>query len=485
MDGGGLNVMPEFLDLEIARQIPNFWPAVLLAVGFPAVLLVLNEAIAACDRRGLALARSLRAFRTLVAPALALLIFVTSILEMPMESTASRVTETIFWVVLLYAILGLFNDLFFGLAGTDSWRERVPTLFRDLVRAILVAIGGLVIYSKVWGQEVEGALAALGVGSIVIGLALQEPLGNLVSGLMLLFERPLSVGDWVQAEGVKGKVTEINWRSVRIETPTREQLIVPNVSLYKSAFSNLSRPTTVRSDFVEIGFSYDDPPNRVKQVMLELLRSTPGVLADPSPAVRTVAYADFSVTYRLLFSVARQEELGATRDEILTRLWYAARRADLTIPYPITLEYGPDESPGKPSRTIDQLLHEHARFKPAADDSRPPRIVEFAKGESVQAAGQRFRGFALVVEGRATLQTTDSAGRITTVGEIGPGECFGDQLAIGAAADDVGIVAADDLKVVVFDPAVIGGLLQRSPGLAAEIGDSVEARRQAVRSAKR
>jgi hypothetical protein len=244
--------MPEFLDLEIARQIPNFWPAVLLAVGFPAVSLVLNEAIAACDRRGLALARSLRAFRTLVTPALALFIFVTAILEMPLESTTSRVTETIFWVVLLYAILGLFNDLFFGLAGTDSWRERVPTLFRDLVRAILVAVGGLVIYSKVWGQEVEGALAALGVGSIVIGLALQEPLGNLVSGLMLLFERPLSVGDWVEAEGVKGKVTEINWRSVRIETPTREQLIVPNVSLYKAAFSNLSRPTTVRSDFIEV-----------------------------------------------------------------------------------------------------------------------------------------------------------------------------------------------------------------------------------------
>jgi small-conductance mechanosensitive channel len=476
--------MPEFLDLEIARQIPNFWPAVLLAVGFPAVLLVLNEAIAACDRRGLALARSLRAFRTLVAPALALLIFVTAILEMPMESTAARVTETIFWVVFLYAILGLFNDLFFGLAGTDSWRERVPTLFRDLVRAILVAVGGLVIYSKVWGQEVEGALAALGVGSIVIGLALQEPLGNLVSGLMLLFERPLSVGDWVEAEGVKGKVTEINWRSVRIETPTREQLIVPNVSLYKAAFSNLSRPTTVRSDVIEIGFSYDDPPNRVKQVMLELLQSTPGVLADPPPAVRTVAYADFSITYRLIFSVARQEELGATRDQIMTRLWYAARRADLTIPYPIAFEYGPGEAPGRPPRTVDELLHDHARFKPAADGSRP-RIVEFAKGESIQPVGQRFRGFALVVEGRATLRTTDAAGRTTTVGEIGPGECFGDQLASGGAADDVVIVAADDLKVVVFDPAVIGELLQRSPGLAAEIGDAVEARRQAVRSAKR
>lgn len=477
--------MPEFLDLEIARQIPNFWPAVLLAVGFPAALLLLNEAIASCDRRGLALARSLRTFRTLVAPALAVVVFVTSILEMPAESTATRVTETFFWVVLLYAILGLFNDLFFGLAGTDSWRERVPTLFRDLVRAILVAVGGLVIYSKVWGQEVEGALAALGVGSIVIGLALQEPLGNLVSGLMLLFERPLSVGDWVEAEGVKGKVTEINWRSVRIETPTREQLIVPNVSLYKAAFSNLSRPTTTRTDFIEIGFSYDDPPNRVKQVMLELLQSTPGVLADPPPAVRTVGYADFSITYRLLFSVARQEELGMARDQILTRLWYAARRADLTIPFPIALEYGPGESPGRPPRTVDELLHDHARFKPAADASRPPRIVEFAAGETIQQAGQRFRGFSLVVEGRATLHATDAAGRTTMVGEIGPGECFGDQLAIGGAADDVAIVAADDLRAVVFDATVIGDLLQRSPGLAAEIGDAVEARRQAVRSAKR
>lgn len=471
-------------DLEIARQIPNFWPAVLLAVGFPAVLLLLNEAISLCDRRGLGVARSLRAFRTLVAPALALVVFVTSVLEMPMDSAASRVSETLFWVVVLYAILGLFNDLFFGLAGTGSWRERMPTLFRDLVRAILVAVGGLVIYSKVWGQEIEGALAALGVGSIVIGLALQEPLGNLVSGLMLLFERPLSVGDWVEAEGVKGKVTEINWRSVRIETPTREQLIVPNVSLYKSAFSNLSRPTTLRTDFLEIGFSYDDPPNRVKQVMLELLQSTPGVLADPPPAVRTVGYADFSITYRLLFTVARQEDVGVTRDQILTRLWYAARRADLTIPYPIAFEYGPGETAGRPPRSVAELLQDHARFKPAAEGQRAPRIVEFAAGESIQPVGERFHGFALVVEGRASLHTTDPAGRTTAVGEIGPGECFGDQLATGGGAGDVGIVALEDLKAIVFDPTVIGKLLERSPGLAAEIGDAVESRRQAVRAAR-
>ena len=70
------------------------------------------------------------------------------------------------------------------------------------------------------------------------------------------------------------------------------------------------------------------------------------------------------------------------------------------------------------------------------------------------------------------------------MGGIGPGECFGDQLATGGGAGDVGIVALEDLKAIVFDPTVIGKLLERSPGLAAEIGDAVESRRQAVRAAR-
>ncbi|MFM7538472.1 MAG: mechanosensitive ion channel protein, partial [Planctomycetota bacterium] len=88
----------------------------------------------------------------------------------------------------------------------------------------------------------------------------------------------------------------------------------------------------------EIGFSYDDPPNRVKEVMLDMLSDTPGVLSDPPPAVRTINYADFSIIYHMGFSVARQEELAATRDRIMTRLWYVARRAGLTIPFPIQME---------------------------------------------------------------------------------------------------------------------------------------------------
>lgn len=473
-------------DLDIARQVPNFWPALALAVGFPLLLLVLNEAISACDRRGLVIRRTLRTVRTILAPALALLFFVSHVVEMPPEAITSRLAETLFWIAALATVTRVLNDLFFGSAAPGSWQDRVPTLFRDLVRFALVAVGGLVIYAKVWGQDVGGAITALGVGSVVIGLALQEPLGNLVSGLMLLFERPLNVGDWVTAGGVTGKVIGINWRSVHIETPTRELHVVPNVSLYKSEFSNLSRPTPVRTEVVELGLSYDDPPERVKRLMLDLMGTTPGVLADPPPLVRTVNYADFSVTYRLIFSVARQDDLPAIRDQVMTRIWYVVRREGLTIPFPIQMEYRPGENPGRPAPTAAELLAHHPRFRAAASGAaiRPPEVREYATGETVHSPERRFAGFGLVIAGHARLMVRDAAGQRTDVGGIGPGECLGDQLAVGSSRDDIEVIAGDDLRVMALDPVAVGDLLDHSPALAAELGDALETRRQAARAAR-
>jgi CRP-like cAMP-binding protein len=235
-----------------------------------------------------------------------------------------------------------------------------------------------------------------------------------------------------------------------------------------------------------MGFSYDDPPNRVKEVMMELLTTTPGVLTDPPPLVRTVNYADFSVTYRLIFSVARQEELSMTRDAIMTRLWYVARREGLTIPYPIQMEYSPGEHPGPMPTTPSEWLREHSRFRPAIDrgEGRTPNVVEFAAGETIQAPGKPFHGFALIVKGKASLSSVDTTGKMVSIGEMGPGECFGDQVAIGSTNEQVGIQAIDDLTVLVFDNHSIGDLLKNSPALAAEIGDAIESRRQAVQSVR-
>ncbi|MBM3966282.1 MAG: mechanosensitive ion channel [Planctomycetes bacterium] len=468
-------------------QFPNLWPAIGLAIGFPLILLILSELIYSLDRRGKPLARTLRTFRNLVVPALAVVLFVVYLVKSPSEGTLVRVAETAFWIVLLYALLGIVNDLVFGLASQNTWCERVPKLFRDLTRAGLVAIGAMVICHRVWGGEHQGALTALGVGSVVIGLALQEPLGNIVSGLMLLFERPLNVGDWVTADGVTGRVVEINWRSAHIETPTRELRVVRNISLYKGALSNLSRPTFVRTEVIEVGFGYNDPPNRVKEIMLDLLTTTPGVLSDPAPAVRTLNYADFSVIYRLIFSVARQEELAVTRDRIMTRLWYAAKRGGLTIPYPIQMEYSPSESPTPDAPTPRELLRNQPRFLPAIrdDSSAPPRTIDYAAGEPLHAPSSRFEGIGLILTGTASISTANATGESVCVGEMNAGECFGSHFTAESTGDDVQIRANSDVTVMLFDDKSMELLLNQSPSLAAEIGDTIESRRQAILAARK
>jgi len=477
-------------------------PAAVLALGFPLLLLVLTELVHSGQRRHWILTPTLRSLRNLVVPALAAMFFVTDVWQLPSDNIYVRLLQTGFWLCVLYAALSFINDGVFGSTARGSWQERVPKLLRDLTRAILIAIGAAIIYSQVWKQEISGAITALGLGSIVIGLALQEPLGNVVSGLMLLLERPLAIGDWLIANGTTGKVIEINWRSVHIETLLHEMRIIPNVSLYKESFSNLSRPTLERTETYDMGFSYDHPPNAVKAAMLELLTTTTGVLKQPAPEVHTINYGDFSITYRLYFTVARYEDVLPVRDAILTRIWYVSRRHGLQIPFPIAIQYrhGDPTSPPAPTPTellerfpryrhVRQALLEAAERRKSASDGdsgvheilpEAARVQMFSAGGEMLPFGGTRNGFTLLVEGKASLSSLDGDGREVRIASLGPGDFYGEATISAGRPSDVRVVAETDVTVVAFDAVQMAEYLQRSSGLATEIGDAIETRRRAA-----
>lgn len=484
--------MGDFLD---PGRVP-LAPAAALVVGFPLALLVLTELVNSGQRRGWRLTPTLRAVRNLVLPSLAAMLFVTLVWRLPHDHVVVRLAQTAFWLCTLSAALSLINDGVFGAAAAGSWQERVPKLLRDLARAAVIAIGLAIIYSLVWQQEISGALTALGVGGIVIGLALQEPLGNVVSGLMLLMERPLGIGDWVIADGTTGRVIEINWRSVHIETVLHEMRIIPNVVLYKNSFSNLSRPTDHWTETYDMGFSYDHPPNVVKRAMLDILETTPGVLAEPPPAVHTVGYGDFSITYRLYFTVGSYGDVLPVRDAIITRIWYVARRNGLQIPFPIQMEYRPSESPSPPPPTVDDLLERFPRYRlvrramveaEAAGGAGvvPPRVVTFAHGEEMQPFGDTIPDFVLITEGRAGLLAADAAGHAVRIADLGPGDFYGEATISAGRPSEFRVVADTDVVAVAFASSSLAEHLQRSGGLAAEIGDALETRRRAAHAIRR
>ena len=128
-------------------------------------------------------------------------------------------------------------------------------------------------------------LAALGVGSIVLGLALQDTLGGLFAGITLISARQFQIGDWIKAGDVVGQVISINWHSVTLKSFEEDLLVIPNSVLASNIFYNFSRPDKIHMERVTIVFSDDHPPNMVRTALLEAALSTPGVLHNPPPQI--------------------------------------------------------------------------------------------------------------------------------------------------------------------------------------------------------
>ena len=147
---------------ELLNLVQGQWPFALgLVFGFPALLVVLNELGFALARAGHPVAASMRFVRAWVVPLVALVLFLRWVVLLPATNLWVRLTASMCWAAAIVAIIGVINNLVFESAPQGSWQRKVPTLLRDLLRLLFVAIGLAMVYSIVWDREIEGALAAL------------------------------------------------------------------------------------------------------------------------------------------------------------------------------------------------------------------------------------------------------------------------------------------------------------------------------------
>lgn len=308
--------------------------AVTLVIGFPLLVIVLGEVSHRLQRRTKPLGATLQIVRNLVLPVFVFMLFIQYVLKVDANGNFVKSIETLFWICVLHASLSLVNAILFAEAEGDTWRSRVPKLLIDLSRLFLVLLGTAIVLATVWNADLAGLAAALGVSSIVLGLALQDTLGSIMSGIALLFERPFAVGDWLRIGDFVGQVIDMNWRAVRLQTLEREMVIIPHQVISGEIIRNFSRPLRLHADRVKIGFSYDDPPNLAKQVLKSTALATQGILTDPEPQILTISYDDFAITYEVKFFIEDYKDLEDIRDRFMTRVWYAAQRKNLTIPFP-------------------------------------------------------------------------------------------------------------------------------------------------------
>ena len=464
--------------------------AIVIAILFPFLTIALTEWHLRLKRERSALAAPVSLVRDFVLPTFCAFVLLVHIIGMRPSSTAVRLLQTLNWLFVIHAALALLKALVFGKAREGSWQSRVPQIFIGMARGLIVLICLGTLLSTVWGQDVGQIVAALGVGSLVLGLALQEPLGNLFNGLMLMAERPISIGDWIEVDKTQGVVTESNWRSIHLRNSDGDMIVLPNSMMAKASFTNFSRPNLIHSETLVLEFSSDDAPNKVKPMLLECASQTKGVLTDPPPKVRLSAFTSSGIEYKVKLRIEDFSRCKDVLDEFRTVVWYAARRAGLTMPYHTERHIVSAEAPAAAPRRL-QSATESLRVFPflGLTESQISAAINggtiqyYAAGEAVVRRSQAVSALQLIISGRAVLTGTDAGGREVVVGNLEPGDFFGEDSLFSTVPSDVSVTALEDLQLLTLGRDSVHALSAETPDFFRQIGDVMEERGKALRRA--
>jgi small-conductance mechanosensitive channel len=209
---------------------------------------------------------------------------------------------------------------------------------------------GLQLAMERFGIELLGVLASLAVFSLIIGLAIQQSLGNIVNSFLLSLDRPFDVGDRIEVDGQLGTVASVGILSTKILTLDERLVVIPNNTLISSSITNFARgggDGMARRLYltVDVGVDYDEDPAHVKSVLLEVLEKTPFLLDEPAPRVHLWELADFSVNYRLFGYLGDYADEQMARDHILQEVHYRFGIEGISIPFPTSIELREKPSP--------------------------------------------------------------------------------------------------------------------------------------------
>ena len=452
---------------------PWFYWALSVAIGLPIGLIALTELRTALERRGSALARPVELLRNYVLPLGALLALLTGANQVSVHATPVRLVATTLGFVVLVLLLSGLNATVFDSAPESSWRKRLPTIFLDVARFALIAVGLALILSVVWGANVGGLFTALGVSSIVLGLALQNSVGQIVSGLLLLFEQPFQIGDWLDTPSARGRVIEVNWRATHIETASGLQ-VMPNSVLAGASFTNLSRPAGAHTISVSTVFAATDPPDAVCEVLGQVAAGLPQLRVGDRIATVPMGATQYCTTIPL----RSPADDAAARATFLRWTWYAARRAGLHLD-----QVDDDFSSEDRTRSELQAIATTLRLTGIDQQLLLPRVhlTRYGAGEILQVPGELPTKMTFVMSGRVQLTVSDDDDDVLPVRVLQRGDFLG-QSALTREAVTAGAVALEEVTVLQIGRDDIQELVRHKPLLLKDIGKAIEERRKKVQA---
>ena len=405
------------------------------------------------------------------------------------ESTAGKLVLSGGIFLAANALLRILNYIVWDVVLREKRDVVVPRLVIDIINFIFLAVVAIAVLNSIFDVRLTAFLVTSTVISAVIGLSLQDILGNIFAGLALQIERPYDVNDWVLVDGFEGRVIERNWRTLTLLARENHIVNIPNATVSKEPVANYTKNDPLEMGHAKVGVAYDHPPGVVKDVIIKAVRETKGVQAEPCPDVLVKEFADFSIVYDVRYWIRDYRRKPQIDDAVKCRIWYSLHRAGLKIPFPVRdviVHTLPPDHDARIRRKLHREIADELRrlelFAPLSDEqveelASSSAKLRYAEGETLVRQGTPGDSLYLIRSGQVQVEVTGQSGAKAVVATLGSGDFFGEMSLLTGEPRSATITALHETEVVVVDHDGLAPILSSDLGIVEKLSQRLEERR--------
>jgi small-conductance mechanosensitive channel/CRP-like cAMP-binding protein len=409
-----------------------------------------------------------------------------------MFSTFVKVFRILLWMGLIIAIVRFISTLIFKTALRNSSNFEMATLLRNVISIIIYVVSFVTIFkSQFPNSDLSTVFAGSTIIGVVIGLALQDTLGNLFAGIAMQADEPFQIGDVINIQGkATGVVESISWRGVKIRT-FRNLIILVSNSVISKEFIEVAPKENLNARFVFFNTLYSNSPAKTQHLIRDVVRQVENVSRKMRPVVRIRNLGDNGIDWEVKFWLDDYSKYNDTDALVRQRIWYAFQRENIHFAFPTRTLYI-EEQALEPNFTesVDEIFDRLSNveiFEPLTDEETR-RLAEsceakiFSQNEPIVRKGQEGRSMFVIHRGSVEIKITENDVQ-KTLATLPEGSIFGEMGLFTGEPRSANVIAVGETEVLEIKHTALKPILTDNPGLIEAFSQTIAARRALLSAA--
>lgn len=400
---------------------------------------------------------------------------------------AVHIIKIALWMMLVIAVVRYLGFLILKAANRKQSQSEIATLTKTVLSIIIYIVAFFIIFQS---QYPEVNLGALFTGStivgIVVGLALQDTLGNLFAGIALQADQPFQVGDVVNISNRgTGIVESVSWRGVKIRTFQNKLLVMSNSVLGKETIEVAPREN-LNARLVFFNTLYQNSPSKTAQVVREAVRQVENVSQKVRPIVRIRNFGDSGLEWEVKYWCDDYSRYNDTDSVVRQRIWYVFNREGIHFAYPTRTVYmHPAEEEADMGEYISGASEQIIRvpiFAPLSEEeiaklAKASKTRVYAPGETIVRRGAEGNSMFIIVRGSVNVRIPDKEGQ-RTINHLQTNDFFGEMSLLTGEPRSATVIAEDETEVLEIRKKALKPIIEANPDLTEAIGEIIHKRRE-------